>query len=181
MNMKKLFSLALLVSAFSVVPAFAVEGDDVKPEAPKTEVKPEVKPEAPQEVPQEAPQEVPQVAPQVDGPTWYSWDRVSTLPVIDELTGVWHPITSGQNYITFLRGLVTNNPVKTFATFAIIMGIYNNVDNIKSALGLAEEQEEADAQVFADAKCGCTDEQAEEEAAVEVCVLEEEETKKANA
>ncbi len=156
MNMKKLFSLALLVSAFAVVPAFAME--DEQPEAPRTE-----QPDAPKA----------KRCPLRDM-------DIKNCPVYQELSGIFTPVESVKNYGRFVSRLAFYNPIKTALTFALVMSIYNNIDNIKSALGLGEEEVEADAQVFADAKCGCTVEQVEEVVEVNV-VEEEEETRKANA
>lgn len=174
MNMKKLFSLALLVSALVVAPSFAMENAAAENAAPDANAQAQAAPDA------NAQQQQQQDAPKG---SWCPFAKLKDTPIFSEVYGLRHPVDAAWNYVDFVKGLAWNAPVKTFITLLLAKNIYDNVDNIKSALGLAEEELEADVnQVFADAKCGCTEAAVEEEdEVVEVCELEKRDAKKANA
>lgn len=166
MNIKQLFSLALLVSALVVAPSFAMDAGDANAQQPD--------PNQQQQQQQQQQQDAPKGS-------WCPFAKLKDAPVFSEVYGLKDFSNVPGNYFRFVKSLVLDNPVKTFVTLLLAKNIYDNVDNIKAALGLGQDEEDVDAQVFADAKCGCTDEQAEEEEVVEVCELDKKDTKKANA
>lgn len=176
MEMKKLFSLALLISAFVAAPTFAKSGeeDDVETKAPKTE----------------------QTEPKEDNkgtekPKSWCPLNFKKCPIVKELSGVLDPIGSVKSYGSYVNRVVLHNPVKAFITFAVLTSLYNNLDNIKAALGLGEDEQEADAgEIFASAdKCGCENAEVQDEAVVaseeeakeEVCEFKKKETKEVQA
>lgn len=167
MEMKKLFSLALLVSAFAITPVFGVDPDP----APVDNNPPVVD------------------NPPADNPAPKCWYRfldvrnIGECPIAHEVKNIVHPITSLENYVHYLA----HSPVKAFVTAFIAVAFYNNFDNIKAAVGLGDDQADDEAgEAFASTdKCGCEDAQAEEEQPKqEVCEVKKESkkaSKKANA
>jgi hypothetical protein len=131
--MKKLLSIALLVSAFSVVPAFAMESEGQSPESrpEKAESK------------------------KTEKGSYCPFTKLAEYPIFNEIHGLHKPRTAASNYVNFVKTLFTTHLGKTLVTLALIKVAYDNVDDILAKLGVGEE-EAVEGEAFADASaCGC--------------------------
>lgn len=167
MEMKKLFSLVLLVSAFAAAPVLAVDGDDNGNGGDQGQ----------------------QQNQQQDQPAGPSWFDTITAPISFGYHEIGGGCTNVRNLIWPKEGHSRRATFWELKKFWYGVGaavtasyIYNNLDNIKAAVGLAQDEAEEEAgEAFAAAdKCGCENAQEEEQPKEEVCEVKRN-SKKANA
>jgi len=147
MKLKQLLSLALLVSAFAVAPAFAMDGGEEQPAA-----------------------------------TWSDTLKKPFSFTAGEFEGLYTRVkgmTLGNEGVSRFQA-AKNLKLFWYGAGSVILAryIYDNLDNIKAALGLSEESEVEANEVYAELACGCDEVQDEEkEQKEEVCLLEQKEQK----